>query len=379
MKRITVLGSTGSIGTQTLEVIRTHPGDFSVYALTCGRNIELFRKQLAEFSPVRAAAASEQDARRLAAEFPQTAFEYGKEGIASVAEDPGADMVVNALLGMMGIEPTLRAIRAGRDIAFANKETLVAAGELIMDAVRRASVRFLPVDSEHSAIFQCLQGGRRSEVKSLILTASGGPFRGYSAEQLSRVTVEQALRHPSWNMGAKITVDSATLMNKGLEVIEARWLFDVQPADIRVVVHPQSVVHSAVEFCDGCVIAQLGVPDMKMPIAYALSYPDRLPYVGETLRLTDYGSLSFERPDFSVFRCPSLAYAALREGGSCPAALNAANEEAVSLFLAGKIGFCEIAERVERALQHHQKRAVTCVEEIFEVERETRAYVCSLS
>ncbi len=379
MKKIAILGSTGSIGTQTLDVIRTHHEEFSVSALTCGRNIDLFRQQLKEFQPSFAAVASEKDAAMLASEFPRIDFGHGMDGICTAAGATDADMAVNALLGMMGIQPTLEAIMAGKDIAFANKETLVAGGALIMDAVKASGVRFLPVYSEHSAIFQSLQGSRRSELKSIILTASGGPFRGFTKDQLANVTLEQALNHPNWNMGAKITVDSATMMNKGLEVIEASWLFSVAPIDIRVVVHPQSVLHSAVEFRDGCVIGQMGLPDMKMPIAYALSYPDRLPEVGEQLSLIQYGTLTFERPDLDTFRCLALAYRAIREGGSYPIVLNAANEEAVSQFLSGQIGFCQIADRVEAALDQHENTVISAVGDILEVERKTREYLCRSS
>ena len=376
MKKIALLGSTGSIGTQTLEVIRTHKDEFSVCAMSCGRNIDLFREQLKEFRPAYAAVAGEKDALELSHEFPGISFGFGIDGICTAGAGSGADMAVNALLGMLGIQPTLEAIKAGKDIAFANKETLVAGGALIMDAVKAHGVNFLPVDSEHSAIFQSLQGSRREELRSIILTASGGPFRGYRKDQLENVTLAQALKHPNWSMGAKITVDSATMMNKGLEVIEASWLFSVPPLDIRVVVHPQSVLHSAVEFRDGCVIGQMGLPDMKMPIAYALSYPDRLPNVGEQLSLMKYGTLTFEAPDLDTFRCLALAYRAIREGGSYPIVLNAANEEAVAQFLSGKIGFADIARRVEAALDAHENVNVSSVADILEIERKTREYVC---
>ncbi|MCR4805102.1 MAG: 1-deoxy-D-xylulose-5-phosphate reductoisomerase, partial [Clostridia bacterium] len=276
MKKIAILGSTGSIGRQSLDVVRSHPDLFSVSALTCGNNTQLFREQLNEFKPALAVCKNKEDAERLAAEFPGVRFLHGPEGLAEAAAGSDAKTVVNALLGMMGLRPTYEAIRAGKDIAFANKETLVAGGALIMKAVRKSGVKMLPVDSEHSAIFQCLQGNEGNPVRRILLTASGGPFRGFTAEQMRQVTRQQALKHPRWTMGAKITIDSATMMNKGLEVIEASWLFGLPPERIEVHVHPESIVHSAVEFEDGSVMAQMGNPDMRVPIAYALSWPKRL-------------------------------------------------------------------------------------------------------
>ena len=374
MKKIALLGSTGSIGTQCLEVIRAHPQEFSLTALSAGRNIELFRTQLAEFSPSLASVSSEADCKTLAAEFPRTQFYFGIEGLLACAVHSGADVVFNALLGMLGIRPTYEAVKAGKDIAFANKETLVAAGALIMGEVRARGVRFIPVDSEHSAIFQCLQGSD-NPVKRILLTGSGGPFRGFSREQLSTVRVEQALNHPRWNMGPKISVDSATLMNKGLEVIEAARLFGVEPSDIQVLIHPESIVHSAVEFSDSSVIAQLGCPDMKVPIAYAMSWPHRLPDIGASLNLFDIGSLHFERPDTETFRCLAFAYEALKAGESYPAALNAANEEAVAAFLQGRIAFLSIEALVESALQVHSPSKLNCVEDVLEIERKTREFI----
>ena len=372
MKRIAVLGSTGSIGTQSLEVIRRHPERFSVTALTCGRNIDLFRQQLTEFRPAYAAVASETDSRALATEFPGTEFTFGIQGITDCAASSGADVVINSLLGMMGIRPTYEAILAGKSIAFANKETLVAGGSLIMDAVKKTGVDFLPVDSEHSAIFQSLQGAAGNRIKKIILTASGGPFRGYTRQQMLAVTKAQALNHPRWKMGAKITIDSATMMNKGLEVIEASWLFDVAPKDIQVVVHPESALHSAVEFEDGAIIGQMGCPDMKVPIAYALSWPDRLDHVSESLDLFALGTMHFEKPDLEAFTCLRLAYDAIAAGASYPIVLNAANEEAVAAFLADRITFGQIADVVDYALQRHKPVEITCVDDILEVERETR-------
>ena len=372
MKKIAVLGSTGSIGTQSLEVVRTHPDRFCVTALTCGKNIELFRKQLTEFKPLYAAVASEKDCLALSAEFPNTEFTFGINGITSCAVNSGADVVINSLLGMMGIRPTYEAIMAGKDIAFANKETLVAGGSLIMDAVKKTGVNFLPVDSEHSAIFQSLQGNEDNRIKKILLTASGGPFRGYTRQQMLSVTKEQALNHPRWKMGAKITIDSATMMNKGLEVIEASWLFGVDPSDIQVLVHPQSALHSAVEFEDGAIIGQLGCPDMKVPIAYALSWPERLDNVSKSLDLFELGSLTFEKPDLEAFTCLKLACDAIAAGASYPIVLNAANEEAVAAFLADRISFGQIADVVDSALQRHKPVEITCVDDILEVERQTR-------
>ena len=374
MKKIAILGSTGSIGTQSLEVVRRHPDEYSIAALTCGKNIDLFRKQLAEFKPAMAATASDVDCRTLAKEFPGILFTNGINGITDCAVNSGADVVINSLLGMMGIRPTYEAILAGKNIAFANKETLVAGGSLIMDAVRRTGVDFLPVDSEHSAIFQSLQGSAGNRIKKIILTASGGPFRGYTREQMLAVTKAQALNHPRWKMGAKITIDSATMMNKGLEVIEASWLFDVPPKDIQVVVHPESALHSAVEFEDGAIIGQMGCPDMKVPIAYALSWPKRLPHVSESLDLFTLGTMHFEKPDLEAFTCLKLAYAAIDAGASYPIVLNAANEEAVAAFLSDRISFGQISDVVDRALQRHKAVRISSVDDILEVERETRAY-----
>lgn len=372
IRKIAILGSTGSIGTQSLELIRRHPDRFRVVALSCGKNIELFRLQLTEFMPSFAAVASEDDCRTLSAEFPKIAFSFGIEGITDCAVNSGADVVINSLLGMMGIKPTYEAILAGKTIAFANKETLVAGGSLIMDAVRRTGVDFLPVDSEHSAIFQCLQGAAGNKIKKIILTASGGPFRGYTREQMLSVTKAQALNHPRWKMGAKISIDSATMMNKGLEVIEASWLFGVDSKDIQVVVHPESALHSAVEFEDGAIIGQFGCPDMKLPIAYALSWPERLDKVSESLDLFALGAMHFEKPDMNAFTCLRLAYDAISAGSSYPIVLNAANEEAVAAFLNDRISFGQIADVVDSALQRHKPVNIATVEDILQVEKETR-------
>ena len=377
MKKIAVLGSTGSIGTQTLDVIRRYPEKFAVSALSCGRRTDLLRDQIREFHPECICVAQEEEASRLRAEFPDLTVFSGKEGLCILAEENGAETVVNGLLGMMGIRPTLAAIEAGKDIAFANKETLVAGGALVMEAVKRKGVRFLPVDSEHSAIFQALRAADGNPVRKIILTASGGPFRGFTKEQLQNVTLEMALKHPNWSMGAKITVDSATMMNKGLEIIEASWLFGIPAKDIEVVVHPQSAVHSAVEFMDGSVIAQIGAPDMRLPIAYALSYPERLDSPGKRFSFTDLMSMTFERPDPETFRCLKLAYEAIEKGGSYPAVLNCANEEAVAAFLGGRISFVQIADCVEYALNSHSGAAIRSVDDIFNVETESRESVRS--
>ena len=377
MKNIAVFGSTGSIGRQTLEVVRKYPDRFRVSALSCGRNTDLLRSQIKEFSPEMVCVADESEASLLRAEFASLTVFSGEEGLCILAKENCAETAVNGLLGMMGIRPTLAAIEAGKDIAFANKETLVAGGSLVMEAVRRRGVQFLPVDSEHSAIFQAIRAADGNPVRKIILTASGGPFRGYTKDQLENVTLDMALKHPNWSMGAKITVDSATMMNKGLEIIEASWLFDMSPKDIEVVVHPQSAVHSAVEFADGSIIAQIGAADMRLPIAYALSYPERLEEPGKRFSFTELGSMTFEKPDLETFKCLKLAYDAIEKGGSWPVVLNCANEEAVSAFLSGQIRFVQIADCVERALDLHDGVNIGTVDDILEVEKESRAAVRS--
>ena len=372
-KKITILGSTGSIGTQTLEVIAANPDRFCVTALTCGRNTALLAKQIAAFCPQLAVTERREDALALAAQFPQVTFLHGREGLIAAAT-ADCDMVMNALMGMRGLEPTYHAILAGKDIALANKETLVAGGQLIMEAAAKSGVQLLPVDSEHSAIFQCLEGNRNRPIKKILLTASGGPFRGFSREQLAHVTLAQALRHPNWHMGAKITIDSATMMNKGLEVIEARWLFDVPADQIQVLVHPQSSLHSAVEFADNSVIGQMGVPDMRIPISLALGYPERLANPDAPLDFFGAGScLTFAQPDMDTFRCLALAYDAIQTGGSCPLVLNAANEVLVDAFLHEAVRFTDIPQKLEQLLSRHTPTYHLDLEGIFELDRQTRA------
>lgn len=355
MKRLAILGSTGSIGVSTLDIVADQPEQFQVVALTAGRNLDLLVEQIARFRPAAVAVPEAADARRLAdrlaADRPQIL--HGMSGLVSCAVDTGADMVVSAIVGAAGLEPTLAAIETGKDVALANKETLVAAGSLMMRAVAKHGGHLFPVDSEHSAIFQSLEGHRKADVKRLILTASGGPFRTCTPEQLRRAVPADALAHPNWAMGRKITIDSATMMNKGLEVIEAHWLFALPAERIAVHIHPESIVHSMVEYIDGAVIAQLGIPDMKTPIAYALSYPERMALDLPALDLCRLGSLHFEAPDQQRFPCLQLAYAALREGGTMPAVMNAANEVAVAAFLDQRIGFMGIPEVIEATMNAH--------------------------
>ncbi len=375
MKRISILGSTGSIGTQCLDVISGNRDRFSVAALSCSRSIELLCRQIEEFSPEAVCVAEESDAAELSKKYSGIEFFHGDEGLKAIASMEDCDMVVNSLMGMRGLEPTMAAIEAGKDIAFANKETLVVGGQLVMDAVKRRGVKLLPVDSEHSAVFQCLQGSAGNEIRRLILTASGGPFRGYSAEQLRSVTLEQALAHPNWSMGKKITVDSATMMNKGLEVIEAKWLFDIPAEKIQIVVHPQSILHSAVEYCDGSVIGQMGLPDMKVPIAYALSYPERMEMTS-SMKSLDFFSLkdgmTFYPADADVFRTIGLAYEACRVGGSYPVVLNGANEVLVDMFLKGKIKFTDIQDTLVKVMEEHSPVQGLDIEGILEEDSRIR-------
>lgn len=375
MRKVSILGSTGSIGTQALDVVRANREKFEVTALACGRNLELLSEQIEEFHPQIAVIEKAEDAKILAERHPGVEVFCGEEGLVTAAT-ADCDMVLNSLMGMRGLVPTYAAIKAGKDIALANKETLVAGGEVVMDAVKANGVKMLPVDSEHSAIFQCLQGNEGKEIKKILLTASGGPFRGWSLEQLEDVTLAQALKHPKWTMGQKITIDSATMMNKGLEVIEAKWLFDVDLDQIQILVHPQSIVHSAVEFMDTSVIAQLGLPDMRIPISIALGYPERIPYQGPSLNFFKEGAnLTFEEPDPAVFKCIKMAYDASRAGGSYPVVLNAANEVLVDLFLKEKIRFIDIQNRLEDILDKHNPTYDLTLEDIIRVDENTRKEV----
>lgn len=355
MKYIAILGSTGSIGTQTLEVVRAQQ-DIKVTALSAGDNIDLLERQIREFKPVLAAVKTEEKAKELALRISDLDIPVlsGMDGLMAVACEEKAEVLVTAIVGMLGIRPTIAAIEAGKDIALANKETLVTAGHIIMPLAKKCGVRILPVDSEHSAIFQSLNGEKEhgNKIDKILLTASGGPFRGMTREQLSQVRLEDALKHPNWVMGRKITIDSATLVNKGLEVMEAKWLFDVELDQIQVVVHPQSVIHSAVEYQDGAVIAQLGTPDMRLPIQYALYYPERRNLSGRRLDLFEIADLTFEKPDTDTFRGLALAYQAMEKGGNIPTVYNAANEKAVSLFLDRKISYPEITELIEACMEN---------------------------
>ncbi len=349
---LSLLGSTGSIGVSTLDVVRRFPARYSVKAMAAGDNVELFARQITEFSPELVSVKSEENVFALKQRLPGYKGEilWGEEGNRQVATYQESETVLSAIVGAAGLLPTLAAIKAKKNIALANKETLVIAGRVVMEAAAANGVAVLPVDSEHSAIFQALDGGRRQDVKKILLTASGGPFRGKSRQQLTGITPEQAVAHPNWSMGRKISVDSATLMNKGLEVIEARWLFDMEPGNIDVLVHPQSIIHSAVEYQDGSILAQMGVPDMRIPIAYALSYPERMELGLTPLDLTRCGTLEFYQPDMETFPALKLAFDALQAGGVAPAVLNAANEVAVAAFLQRRIEFLQISETVAQTM-----------------------------
>lgn len=376
---IAILGSTGSIGTQSLDVIRQSP-DLHVLGLSANHNIELLEVQAREFLPRLVCVCDEDKAKELKVRLADTNIRVvsGPEGMCEVATLDGADTVLTAVMGIAGLSPTIAAIKSGKNIALANKETLVAAGELVTALARQHGVSLLPVDSEHSAVFQSLAGLReKKQLKKIILTASGGPFYGKRREELSVVTPEMALRHPNWDMGAKITVDSSTLVNKGLEVIEARWLFDVAPDEIDVVVHPQSIIHSMVEYIDGSVIAQLGLPDMRLPIAYALTYPDRVPLRGEALDLTKIGTLTFSEPDTAAFPALPLAYEALRAGGTMCAVYNGADEAAVELFLQRRIDYLDIASVIEGAMRAYTNTKADTLGAVLDADRWARDYVYS--
>ena len=376
MKKIAILGSTGSIGTQTLDVVREQ-GDISVAALAAGSNIALLEQQIREFHPRLVAVWDKKKAEELKIKTADLSDEIldGMDGLLAVAQILEAEILVTAIVGMLGIRPTIAAIRAGKDIALANKETLVTAGHLIMPMAEENHVSILPVDSEHSAIFQSLNGERHNKIHKILLTASGGPFRGKTREELKDVTVEDALKHPNWSMGRKITVDSATLVNKGLEVMEAKWLFDVELSQIQVVVQPQSVIHSMVEYEDGAIIAELGTADMRLPIQYALYYPDRRPLSGERLDFYKLGQITFERPDTDTFRGLALAYRAMEQGGNVPTAFNAANERAVAKFLNHEIRFLEIPEIIGACMEHCNYVKNPSVEEILDTERAAYEYI----
>lgn len=380
LKKISLLGATGSIGTQTLDVIKHHSDQFSLIAMSVGRNINLALDQINTFKPSIVSVMTQEDAQKLQLQISdEIKVVYGEEGLIEVAANNEADILVNAVIGSVGLAPTLKAIEAGKTIAIANKETLVTAGHIVTDAAKKHQVPLLPVDSEHSAIFQALNGESSSEVDRLILTASGGSFRDKTRDELNGVTVEEALNHPNWSMGAKITIDSATMMNKGLEVIEAHWLFDIPYDNIDVVLHKESIIHSMVEFVDRSVIAQLGTPDMKVPIQYALTYPNRLEATNsERLNLWEIGTLNFSKLDTERYRCMKFAYEAGRIGGTMPTVLNAANEEAVAAFLDGKITFLDIEDQIEQALERHGKINHPTLDVIKEVDRETRKFIHSL-
>lgn len=376
MKRIGILGSTGSIGTQTLDVVRANK-DIEVTALAAGSNIGLLEKQMREFRPRLVSVWDPERARELRERTRDLGIpvESGMDGLIDVATEGRSEILVTAVVGMIGIRPTIAAMEAGKDIALANKETLVTAGHLIMPLAREKGVRILPVDSEHSAIFQSLSGEQRNRIHKILLTASGGPFRGKTREEMKDIQVEDALKHPNWTMGRKITIDSSTMVNKGLEVMEARWLFDVDFDQIQVVVQPQSVIHSMVEYEDGAVIAQLGTPDMKLPIQYALYYPERRFLPGERLDFAKLGQITFEAPDFENFQGLSLAYQAGRRGGTMPAVFNAANECAVQKFLDRKIGYLTITDMIGEAMAHHRILENPGVDEILAAEQETYEFI----
>ena len=377
MRKIGILGSTGSIGTQTLDIVRNNP-DLQVVALAAGSNVNLMESQIREFAPKVAVMWDENAAASLREKVSDLPVKIlcGMEGLLEISVLPEMEVLVTAIVGMIGIRPTIAAIEAGKTIALANKETLVTAGHIIMPLAAKHNVPILPVDSEHSAIFQSLNGEPKERLSKILLTASGGPFRGKKREELADMTVEDALKHPNWSMGRKITIDSSTLVNKGLEVIEAKWLFGTDISKIQVVVHPQSIIHSMVEFVDGGIMAQLGAPDMKLPIQYALFYPDRRPMEGKRVNFYELGQMTFEAPDMETFRGLALALKAGETGGSMPTVYNAANERAVALFLDRKIRFLEIAEIIEASMEQHKKIESPSVDEILAAEAECYEFIC---
>ncbi|MBC1557891.1 1-deoxy-D-xylulose-5-phosphate reductoisomerase [Listeria booriae] len=379
MRKINLLGATGSVGSQTLEIVREHPELFQVVALSFGRNMKLGTAVIEEFKPELVSVEHRRDYEKLKLEFPNLKVYYGAMGLQEVATYAHGDILINVVMGSVGLQPTLDAIAAGKEIAIANKETLVTAGHLVMRAAKEKGVRIVPVDSEHSAIYQCLQGENPANISKLIVTASGGSFRDRTREQLRNVTVAEALTHPNWSMGNKITIDSATMFNKGLEVIEAHWLFNLDYDDIEVVVHRESVIHSMVAFKDGSHIAQLGLPDMRVPIQYALTHPERASIsFNKPFDITEFGALHFDKMDFHRFPALKLAYTAGKIGGTMPSVLNAANEIAVAGFLNGQVAFQDIEALVENAMNRHETIANPDLETIFQVDQETRAYVKTL-
>lgn len=381
MRKISILGITGSIGTQTLEVLRYHKEKFKLLGISAHRNIELTLDIIKEFKPKVVAITYEESYNKLKKKLKEEAIEceliFGIEGLNKVATLDEVEVVVTSVVGMIGLEPTLKAIEAKKDIALANKETLVVAGELVMRKAKENSIKILPVDSEHSAIFQCLQGNSHNKIDKILLTASGGPFRGKSLEELKKVTIKDALNHPNWSMGKKITIDSSTLMNKGLEVIEAHFLFDCPYNEIEVVVHPESIIHSMVQYTDGAVIAQLGVPDMKLPIQYALNYPNREGNVKKKLDFKTINKLTFETPDMEVFKCLKLAYKAGEIGGLMPTIINAANEVLVELFLEEKISYLDIGNIIEETMNIFEYKDEITLENVVNKDKEVREYIYS--
>jgi len=372
MKKIAILGSTGSIGTQTLEIVREQK-DIEVLGISAGSNVKLLEEQIREFKPKLACVWTEADAKELKSKLKDQNVKIlsGMEGLIELAIMEEVEILVTAIVGMIGIRPTIAAIEHGKNIALANKETLVTAGHIIMPLAKAHHVSIYPVDSEHSAVFQSLNGENHKEIEKILLTASGGPFRGKKRQELYHVEAKDALKHPNWSMGRKITIDSATLVNKGLEVIEAKWLFDIEPEKIEVVVQPQSIIHSMVQYVDGGIMAQLGTPDMKLPIQYALYYPERRPLMGKRVDFFELAQMTFEKPDTKTFKGLDLAYRAISLGGSMPTVFNAANEKAVALFLEGKIGFLQIADLIESAMESHKPLEEPNVSEILEIEQDT--------
>lgn len=372
MKKIAILGSTGSIGTNALNVVRHLSDNIKVTALAAGSNLALIRQQIVEFRPKLVAIYDEGKAKELQTEFPELDIIPGMEGLIAVATHTECEMVISAITGAIGLQPTIAAIRAGKTIGLANKEVLVAGGEYVMALAKENNVPIIPIDSEHSALFQALNGEAVNNVRRMILTASGGPFRNFSDDQLASINLEQALKHPSWSMGPKITIDSSTLMNKGLEVIEARWLFDLPVENIDVIIHPQSVIHSMIEYVDGSIMAQMSEPSMIIPIQYAITYPERLPGLLKPFDFTKYSKLEFFQPDFSKFRCLHLAFESLKLGGSAPCYLNAANEALVELFLAGKTSWLSISQKLEALLENYKPYRLNSLEDILTVDAEAR-------